>query len=60
MHNADEIVRYSVAKRLVEHLERLGFGVVKKPPNSAGVCRPTEARQCRRRAPMNLLQPLGE
>jgi len=32
VHNADEIMSESVAKRLVEHLERSGFVVMKKPP----------------------------
>jgi hypothetical protein len=32
VHNADEIVPGIVAKRLVEHLERSGFIVMKRPP----------------------------
>jgi hypothetical protein len=32
VHNADEIMAEIVAKRLVERLERAGFGVTKKPP----------------------------
>jgi hypothetical protein len=32
VHNADEIMLEIVAKRLVEHLERSGFVVMKKPP----------------------------
>ena len=31
VHNADEIMAEIVAKRLVEHLERVGFVVMKKP-----------------------------
>jgi len=31
MHNADEIMADIVAKRLVEHLERAGFVVMKRP-----------------------------
>ena len=32
MHNADEITSEIVAKRLVEHLERAGFVIMKRPP----------------------------
>ncbi len=32
VHNADELMSSIVAKRLVEHLERCGFVVMKKPP----------------------------
>ena len=32
VHNADEIMSEIVAKRLVRHLERAGFVVMKKPP----------------------------
>ncbi len=32
VHNADELMSEIVAKRLVEHLERCGFVVLKKPP----------------------------
>ena len=32
VHNADEIMAEIVAKRLVEHLERAGFVVMKLPP----------------------------
>jgi hypothetical protein len=32
VHNADEIMAEIVAKRLVEHLERSGFVMMKKPP----------------------------
>jgi hypothetical protein len=32
VHNADEIMAEIVAKRLVDHLERAGFVVMKKPP----------------------------
>jgi hypothetical protein len=34
VHNADEIMAEIVAKRLVEHLERAGFVVMKRPPAS--------------------------
>jgi len=36
VHNADEIMAEIVAKRLVEHLERSGFVVMKKPPIGGG------------------------
>ena len=36
VHNADEIMAEIVAKRLVEHLERAGFVVMKRPPDSGG------------------------
>jgi hypothetical protein len=32
VHNADELMSSIAAKRLVEHLERCGFVVMKKPP----------------------------
>jgi hypothetical protein len=32
IHNADEFMSAVVAKRLVEHLERSGFVVMKRPP----------------------------
>ena len=32
VHNADEIMAEIVAKRLVEHLERAGFVIMKRPP----------------------------
>jgi hypothetical protein len=32
IHNADEIMAQIVAKRIVEHLERAGFVVMKRPP----------------------------
>jgi hypothetical protein len=32
VYNADELMSSIVAKRLVEHLERCGFVVMKKPP----------------------------
>ncbi len=35
-HNADEIMSEIVARRLVEHLERAGFVVMKKPPVGGG------------------------
>jgi hypothetical protein len=36
VHNADEIMAEIVAKRPVEHLERAGFIVMKKPPDVGG------------------------
>ena len=36
VHNADEIMAEIVAKRLVEHLERAGFVVMKRPPEIGG------------------------
>jgi hypothetical protein len=36
VHNADELLSSIVAKRLVEHLERSGFVVMKKPPIGGG------------------------
>jgi hypothetical protein len=36
VHNADEIMAEIVAKRLIEHLERAGFVVMKKPPVGGG------------------------
>ena len=35
-HNADEIMAEIVAKRLVEHLERAGFVVMKRPSDVGG------------------------
>jgi hypothetical protein len=35
-HNADEIMAEIVAKRLVEHLERAGFVVMRRPPTGGG------------------------
>ena len=35
-HNADEIMAEIVAKRLVEHLERAGFVVMKRPAIGGG------------------------
>jgi hypothetical protein len=32
VHNADELMSAIVAKRLVEHLERSGFVIMKRPP----------------------------
>jgi hypothetical protein len=32
VHKADELISAIVAKRLVEHLERWGFVVIKRPP----------------------------
>ena len=34
VHNADEIMAEIVARRLVEHLEREGFVVMKRPPET--------------------------
>jgi len=36
VHNADEIMSEIVAKRLVEHLERAGFVIMKRPPIGGG------------------------
>jgi hypothetical protein len=36
VHNADEVLSEIVAKRLVRHLERAGFVVMKKPPIGGG------------------------
>jgi hypothetical protein len=36
VHNADEIMAEIVANRLVEHLERAGFVVMKRPPGNRG------------------------
>ena len=36
VHNADEIMAEIVAKRLVEHLERAGFVVMKRPAIGGG------------------------
>jgi hypothetical protein len=36
VHDADEIMSEIVAKRLVEHLERADFVVMKKPPIRSG------------------------
>ena len=35
-HNADEIMAEIVARRLVEHLARGGFVVMKRPPEIGG------------------------
>ncbi len=35
-HNADEIMPEIVARRLVEHLERAGFIIMKRPPIGGG------------------------
>jgi len=32
VHNADELMSEIIAKRLVEHLERCGFIVMRRPP----------------------------
>ena len=36
VHNADELMSAIVAKRLVEHLERAGFVVMKRRPIGGG------------------------
>jgi hypothetical protein len=36
VHNADEIMSEIVARRLVEHLERAGFVVMKRPAEIGG------------------------
>ena len=36
VHNADEIMSEIVARRLVEHLARAGFVVMKRPPEIGG------------------------
>jgi hypothetical protein len=36
VHNADELMSEIVARRLVEHLERSGFVVMKRPPAVGG------------------------
>jgi len=36
VHNADELMSEIVAKRLVEHLERAGFVVMKRQPVAGG------------------------
>jgi hypothetical protein len=36
VHNADEIMSDIVARRLVEHLERSGFVLMRKPPIVGG------------------------
>lgn len=36
VHNADEIMAEIVAKRLVEHLERAGFVVMRRGPIAGG------------------------
>jgi len=36
VHNADEIMAEIVAKRLVEHLDRAGFVVMKRPAEIGG------------------------
>ncbi len=35
-HNADEIMAEIVARRLVDHFERAGFVVMKRPPEIGG------------------------
>jgi hypothetical protein len=36
MHQADEIMAEIVARRLVEHLARAGFVIMKRPPDVGG------------------------
>ena len=36
IHNADKIMAEIVAKRLVEHLARAGFVILKRPPDVGG------------------------
>ena len=36
VHNADDSMSEIVAKRLVRHLERAGFVVIKRPPARGG------------------------
>jgi hypothetical protein len=52
VHNADEIMAEIVAKRLVEHLERAGFVVMKRPAEigaaALGGLRGDEGRRERR------------
>ena len=36
VHNADEIMAEIVAKRLVEHLDRAGFVIMKRPADVGG------------------------
>jgi ribosomal protein S19E (S16A) len=38
IHHADELVTRMVARRLVKHLERAGFVVMKKPPARRSLC----------------------
>lgn len=46
VHDASEMMAAIVAKRLVEHLERSGFVVMKKPPvvGAAAIGRGSEGR----------------
>ena len=46
VHDAAEMMAGIVAKRLVEHLERSGFVVIKKPPvlGAAGIGRGSDGR----------------
>ena len=50
VHNADEIMAEIVAKRLVEHLERAGFVVMKRPTDegAAALGRDSKANQSKR------------
>ncbi len=43
-HNADEIMAEIVAKRLVEHLERAGFVVMRRAPIAGGAALARGAR----------------
>jgi len=40
LHNADEIMAEIVARRLVEHLERAGFVIMKRAPICGRAARP--------------------
>jgi hypothetical protein len=58
VHNADEVMAEIVAKRLVEHLERSGFVVMKRPLIQGGGAR-TRFRGLTRRlsSPLLLARP---
>ena len=45
VRDADELISAIVAKRLVEHLERAGFVVMKRPPIGGTAAIPAAARQ---------------
>jgi len=44
VHNADDLMSAIVSKRLVEHLERSGFVVMKKPPIEGGAALGADSR----------------
>jgi hypothetical protein len=48
VHNADELISVILAKRLVEHLERSGFVVMKGPPIEGGARAQTGTRRLTR------------